>query len=146
MRGRRGSHRQLAHAESTVGFRKQRSSHSPPLAHAKSPAPVSEVSVRQPALDLSIKAEKRTTPFPFLFPVSEEIQDQECFDASDDGFRTIEDARQRAKEKSKQYREKQKMHRMADATYDLVFRQRVAERKRRQRLREKMKKIKFGVL
>lgn len=55
----------------------------------------------------------------------------------------VEESRQKAKDKSKQYRQKQKVQRLTDSSYDMVFRHQVAERKRRQRMREKINKLKL---
>lgn len=139
MGGRQGAHSQLVH---TVTCRPARPHFSPPLAHRKS-AIFGADALRQPALDLRIKAEQRDSFFPFSIPIGRSLSEQEQ-SLSLDQQGSPEDSRLKAKEKSKQYREKQKLQRMTDATYDMIFRQRVAERKRRQRLREKLKKVHYG--
>ncbi|KAK7481195.1 hypothetical protein BaRGS_00027455 [Batillaria attramentaria] len=141
-RGRLGAQRQLVHTlDATPPL-------TPPMAHKAAVATKHEPS-RLPALDLSIKTEPRDAGFPLhVFPGGHAEQELDS-DSSASAFQIdnmFDDARVKAKEKSRQYREKQKLHRMTDSQYDMIFRQRVAERKRRQRFRDKMKKLQYGLM
>lgn len=136
MRGQQGAPRQLRH----TGFRVGESSFSPPLAHHAHPS-IAHHASGLPVLDLSIKTEPRDPDF-FLFNCEQRRRKNSVHFHSRAGA-PVEEARQKAKEKSKQYRQKQKIQRMTDASYDMVFRHQVAERKRRQRMREKINKLKL---
>jgi hypothetical protein len=122
-----------SHTHNTAAF-------SPPLAHnpCSSLYPYDDSSTSSSSaltvLDLSIKSE----------PADPDLLDCESKPRKNCVHKhgSPDDARQKAKEKSKQYRQKQKIHRMTDATYDMIFRHQVAERKRRQRMREKINKLK----
>lgn len=139
IRGQQGAPRQLRHTSHT-GFTVGESPFSPPLAHHAHPSVAHHVP-GLPVLDLSIKTEPRDPDF-FLFSCEQRRRKNSVHLHSRAGV-SLEEARQKAKEKSKQYRQKQKIQRMTDASYDMIFRHQVAERKRRQRMREKINKLKL---
>lgn len=136
--GQQGAPRQLRH-NSLTGFRVGEASFTPPLAHHAHPTVAHHVA-GFPVLDLSIKSEPRDPAF-FMFNCEQRRKKNSLLPTVNDGD-PPEQTRLKAKEKSKLYRQKQKIHRLTDSTYDTVFRHQVAERKRRQRMREKINKYK----
>lgn len=138
MRGQQGATQQLRHASHHthnafhVGASTGVIAFNPPAAHNAHPPALHYSPPALSVLDLSIKTEP---PDPdLLFACEENFRKNSMHSFSPMGDKS----RLKAKEKSKQYRQKQKIHRMTDSTYDMLFRHQVAERKRRQRMREKV--------